>query len=385
MKISTIGGKPLISGSKVVVTSGGPCACGDCGGGGGGGCPPGTGACCRGDGSCTCETEEQCIAGGGTFQGGDCPCCCGTVPTLVCDQISASESVCGYAPFSHDGGIYLTTTTPCSGSTTYTNPATPGVYRNQHWIGTGCCDNVPCNVACPSWCGNQTYEDDFQFDEDCHVTHTHTTDQTCIVTCFSSQVATLSDLFSAADLIAETEAALPAYDGDYNDPCIASRNLAADFSSYSISRLKYKFTWDEPLTKDCKVCWIIRTTLSGGDPTDEFICETVSAGSTESSVHEVLEPSSNGTISVVYPVGACCASNGDCSVTDQTTCENNGGEFQGVSCNADACDEVTCTPKTGACCNYDDNTCTITTEAACNELGNSWAGPDTICPDDCFF
>ncbi len=66
MKVSTIGGKPLISGSKVVVTSGNPCACGDCGGP----TPPptNTGACCK-DGECSVGTRAECDAVHGAYLG----------------------------------------------------------------------------------------------------------------------------------------------------------------------------------------------------------------------------------------------------------------------------------------------------------------------------
>ncbi len=65
MKVSTLGGKPLITGGKVVIAPGNPCPCGDCGSGGGGG---GTGACCK-DGVCTVTTPAGCDSIGGHYQG----------------------------------------------------------------------------------------------------------------------------------------------------------------------------------------------------------------------------------------------------------------------------------------------------------------------------
>ncbi len=63
MKVITSGRRPQLRGNKVVVTTGNPCLCGDCGGGGGGGT---TGACCDEFNNCTITTEAGCA---GTFQG----------------------------------------------------------------------------------------------------------------------------------------------------------------------------------------------------------------------------------------------------------------------------------------------------------------------------
>lgn len=51
-------------GGKVVVTSGNPCLCGDCGGGP----PPTTGACCIA-GVCSIKTAAECATLGGNFAG----------------------------------------------------------------------------------------------------------------------------------------------------------------------------------------------------------------------------------------------------------------------------------------------------------------------------
>ncbi len=326
------------------------------------------------------------------------PCC--PTATLVCDQISATAAQCGFPAYDGSGSIYLTETA------TYTS-------------GCECCQGTIGSTTCFTGVATRTHVTD---PDTCVVTETENSCFTCPVSglCVGQTVcatysftpavvssathksktlhssggcdlsgpydlvwtADLSDEVTA-DICGDAIADLPAYPETWAGPCTAQHSFSGN--SCTIKRFKYKFTWGTPLVATCKVCWIIRTTLSGEDPTDEFICETVSAGSTESSVHEVLEPSSNGTREVKFPVGPCCASNGDCSITDQAKCESEGGEFQEGFCSETACDDVTCTPKTGACCNYDDNTCTITTEADCNDAGLSWAGPDTICPDDCFF
>ncbi len=366
MKISTIGGKPLISGGKVVVTPGGPCACGDCGGGG----PVTT--------------------------------CCPSA-TLLCDQVSASVGwPCGYNPNELSCRVFQTVDYTQDLTVVHppTNTLGHGVCHGHYDSGTCvltatgtytingvpfCLCNNSCGGSLPCSCSQIGVYPSCNYNEVVTVsgsTVTITYDVDCGGGPHSVEYGSSSWAYS--DEVTPADPELPPYDDDFDDPCSAGRTDCGG-STMTISRFRYKFTFDEPLTKDCKLCWIIRTTLTGEDPTDEFICETVSAGSTESSVHEVLEPDSNGTRTVVFPVGPCCASNGDCSITDQAKCESDGGEFQEGFCSETACEDVTCTPKTGACCNYDDNTCTITTEADCTCPACSWAGPDTICPDDCFF
>ncbi len=114
MKVITSGRRPQLRGNKVIVTTGDPCLCGDCGGGGGatgaccdidGAChitrgeaickeiygdtamyqgdgtvcdpnpctQPETGACCT-DGECSILSESDCTDGGGTYQGDDTTC-----------------------------------------------------------------------------------------------------------------------------------------------------------------------------------------------------------------------------------------------------------------------------------------------------------------------
>lgn len=152
---------------------------------------------------------------------------------------------------------------------------------------------------------------------------------------------TLSSEYTTASLIANTEAALPSYPGTFSGSCSASRDLSDDETTYSIQRFKYKFTWADPLPSDCKISWIERTYDSDGNPvSDTPMSETVLAGETESTVYEVMEPADNGTVGVVFPIGACCTA-GVCSTTDATTCTDGGGTFHS-SCKADPCSPNPC-------------------------------------------
>ncbi len=368
---------------------------------------------------------------GGTPHTGGTPPCCPSA-TLVCDQICASATQCGYTTsyFPHRwflnetliGDRTLTQTFSCSGQPgTATNVSTTtdvatGASRTKdpttcteisNITGTNAHNThlLKCNGSTADFPSSSSYtvsgglstlvQCDF-----CALPHTTTAivGDTIVTTCDQTsggchEVGHTTYAFSSENTVEPT---LPDYSDCFGcsfesctypegEDCICVASQSYDDTNWGICRFKYKFVFDAPLEAECKICWIVRTTLAGGDPTDELICETIAAGETESSVHECLEPDTNGTRTVVYPIGQCCASNGDCSVTDETDCVSGGGEYQGDSCSDDPCADVTCTPKTGACCNYDDNTCTITTEADCTCPACSWAGPDTICPDDCFF
>ncbi len=140
MKVSTIGGKPLMSGGKVVTTPGRPCACGDCGGAAVGGsccigapefegcvlvsdaaacaaiaglyngdgtlctytCSPSgtyyacTGACCAIDDSCSQESSLRCGLESGGFEGYGTICTDCTDPLGCCSPFETfvTESIC---------------------------------------------------------------------------------------------------------------------------------------------------------------------------------------------------------------------------------------------------------------------------------------------------
>ncbi len=368
MKVSLIGGKPLISGGKVVITPSGPCACGDCGGG---------------------VTPVF-------------PCC--PSATLVCDQISASSSSCGYAAFDGSGRKFLTRSWVTSGTATCTAP--PGCTgtavttwsasgtRTQDpdtceetcnctgsgtgviaFVGIGCtsanCSGTltasgcgastgnPCGFSssvvdssescawtgagCPPgaaqaylWSclgGASSVVVSSAIEEISHYDHT-------IGACTQTATKTVTLSGETTNDCDNAIADLPAYSGDYEtyfcDP--ASQRESSD-SGCSITRSRYKFTFESPLEVECRICWIVRTYDEDFNPIgDEFMCETIAAGETESSVHEVLEPDANGTKSIIYPVGPCCV-DGVCTVTDEASCA---GEYQGDSCATTPCSPNPC-------------------------------------------
>lgn len=149
-----------------------------------------------------------------------------------------------------------------------------------------------------------------------------------------------SSEYLTADLISKVEAALPSYPNTFNGTCSALRNLSADETSYTIRRLKYKFRVTCPVTCQLKLFWneTFKPTLAAAvtycgssyaigatDPNPSHWTKTAKnyafsfsgnpcgpsnpggapsnpTGSTtdfDSSVSsEVMEPSTNGTISI---------------------------------------------------------------------------------------
>ncbi len=135
MKVSTIGGKPLISGGKVVTTPGNPCACGDCGG------SRTTGACCADDGSCTITTEAECD---GTYQGNGTVCdpnpCIGSCCIGDgCEELS--ESACHRAGGEwHQGAHCSDDPCPCG--------------EGHCELVSACCFDSDCEIVTSSFCSD---------------------------------------------------------------------------------------------------------------------------------------------------------------------------------------------------------------------------------------
>lgn len=80
-------------------------------------------------------------------------------------------------------------------------------------------------------------------------------------------------------------------------------------------------------------------------------------------------------------IGACCFSNGDCDVIDQSLCDGLGGTFNG---DGTTCAQADCL-MTGACC-FIDGTCETLSATACANAGGMYNGNDsscatTVCPE----
>jgi len=77
--------------------------------------------------------------------------------------------------------------------------------------------------------------------------------------------------------------------------------------------------------------------------------------------------------------GACCLSRGKCVLMEGSLCHEHGGLF-GIAL---VCDPNPCPPPPGACCRRD-GYCDMQVESRCADLGGLWAGPDVECsPNPC--
>ena len=84
----------------------------------------------------------------------------------------------------------------------------------------------------------------------------------------------------------------------FTGACSAYRDLSSDETSYSIQRFTYKFTLAAAM-QPFVIHWVERFTPADGvPPSDTQQLEEISIGATESNLHQVLEPNSNGTITV---------------------------------------------------------------------------------------
>ncbi len=80
------------------------------------------------------------------------------------------------------------------------------------------------------------------------------------------------------------------------------------------------------------------------------------------------------------PTGACCFKDGTCQVLTKANCTSQGGTYQGDNT---SCTPNPCTQPAGACC-FKDGTCQLLTQAACTQAGGTWQGVNTTCtPNPC--
>lgn len=228
--------------------------------------------------------------------------------SVVCDSISASKSKFGrgYAsPFSGDGTNkytqQTTTGSSCGGGQTWSGLVSQySVWRRVTNVLTGCGSNSGTITSvidlglpfatCVSCSGSMT--SGCVCSGDCH---------SCSSFNFVTQDSTLSNEFTTADLIADTEAGLPGYSDEFDCDgtflsgqgctCSAFRDLEANETSYTIRRFKHKFSLAGGVT-GLAIYWDEIFTPTSGSPTD-----TARSGAV-ATTYEVLEPTANGTTSL---------------------------------------------------------------------------------------
>ena len=234
------------------------------------------------------------------------------LPTLLCDSIEASLTKCGFVEFAgHESTppkIYLKRT--FSGSLTNrtydSGVACTGTYVEVTSTYAGYCeyDGVDCGTPTHSgltiegvaWgCGDA-------FATGCSAVEcvpvvtatsaTYTGDNTCRTATehYGTAADTLTIEYATSDLIANTLSALPSYPGTWAGTCSAYRDLSTDEMTYTVRRLKYKFTL--PTLTGC-VSYSF-TWLEGSTPRSY----TWNGTDTETGEYTVSEPGSNGTIAI---------------------------------------------------------------------------------------
>lgn len=249
--------------------------------------------------------------------------------TLLCDSIAASKTKCGFR-INHGGTCYTNakTTVECDfADDTYSDPVScNNYYLVSHTVvkpceASGCTGSIgykftlteDCGTPVESCdgdtivCGETTYACDPDASNGAHnfTSGNHSTTE-----------QTLSVEYTTADLIANTVAALPAYAGfapaahslpGQATTCSAIKEEAADETSYSIRRFKYKFTISPEACAGMVVKWKTRfiPSISGtpdSDPSHWTLTDKnwpADGGETETDVFEEDEPSSNGTLDIV--------------------------------------------------------------------------------------
>ncbi len=255
--------------------------------------------------------------------------------TLVCDSIAASKTKCGFAASLLLG--HLVRNYACGagdGSPTYSDPVSGNnIYRTAISVATGCeCPGsgftatgeitIGCSFSRPdctrtnscsgsisgpgtSICKSTTCSDDVATLHHCLAQFSEFPSACCI-----SLVNTLSDEYTTEELIADTIAALPPYCGVFGCAdrgsctimgqgcsCAAVLDTNPSETIYTIQRFKYKFTFPAQAT-GFTINWNEHFVPESGSPVDTPMSESIPAGNTESGVYEVLEPSTDGTITI---------------------------------------------------------------------------------------
>jgi hypothetical protein len=305
-----------------------------------------TGACCQGDEICSEETEDDCVdLIGGSYLGDDVPCdpnpcVCPTI-TILCDSIHASKCKCGFEAFDGSGTFYLgqfdSYSDQCCGCVPLSHPrhCSPASGSSSWTVNPDTCGHTGAGVvSCTDLFGTTTFTIGPATSPGSIPPLTSGVVSGLSATGFSltlisniggscdgdfpdgyttTATALLSDEYTTSVLISNVEAALPDYFGHFgceenveigfrdegqNCTCFSSRALASDESCYEINRFKYIFTFPEA-TSDFTIEWTEHTDFEDGSTSDVPMSESISIGETESSEHECLEPSENGTVRVI--------------------------------------------------------------------------------------
>lgn len=252
-------------------------------------------------------------------------CCCGI--SLVCDSIATSRSFCSHAdqfsPALIDGVYYSS-----DGYDSCPSESPIGSYgiaagnENDHYttydityeFTTYCGDPVNCREVFHTSCGCQEAAncDDPRCTGDSYYDITSgiggPDEQTIHYSCGESPVLCGQGHYTAVatrtgnqDLSYILELArdsLPPYDYDFDDSCEAVYSVSPDESSISIQRFIPKFVVNATAEVDRTITYKKHFVPELGSPSDTDGSVILPAGATEITDDEVIEPDTNGIITI---------------------------------------------------------------------------------------
>lgn len=222
--------------------------------------------------------------GGGGSEPFECP-----AIILFGDAVTASKTKCGHTPFGGDdehqpgtsGHYYLVKDLDCDTSLFFWNTEVNLLTRWLLLTGLG------SSSAC------QNSDNDYTRTID-SVTCAETVDP---IDASFVEHEVLSVEYTTALLTSNTQGALPTYDDDFNDATSAIRDLDGDELNLTIQRFKPKFTFAAQAT-GFTIGYNEHFVPDVGSPTDTPRTVAVGMGDTEAIGDEVLEPATNGTITI---------------------------------------------------------------------------------------
>ncbi|MCZ6542334.1 MAG: M12 family metallo-peptidase [Planctomycetota bacterium] len=355
-------------------------------------CPqPPTGACCFGNGSCSEETQADCISFGGTYQGDDTICSpnpCPQPPTGACCLPGDFCAVISSFTCTDLGGTYQGNGTNCS-----PDPCVPPT-------GACCLSDGTCLVVNPDDCNliSGIYQGD---GSDCSPNPcSPPTTGACCFLGGSCSVETQADCKNAGGAYQgdRTDCAnvtcrqcLSDADCDDGNPC---NGLETCVGGICQPGTPPNCDDGNPCTEDTCIpgvgCVNDPVPLDGTPCDDGVFCtngETCSGGVCAGGTLTDCDDGNPCTLDTCDPVLEVCIS------TPITPCCDNGVPEAGEDCEncpADVqcppdteCIGGVCEPLTGACC-FSDCSCTVETLGDCNTLGGSYQGDGSNCsPNNC--
>lgn len=124
---------------------------------------------------------------------------------------------------------------------------------------------------------------------------------------YGTATETLSNEFTTAQLISDTQAAMPSFPGTWEDSPVTIRDLDSDELTYSEQQSQYKFMLPSMAGfTSYAIAWVERfTPTGGGGPTDTARSYTWNGVASETGVYSLPVPASNGMTTIASIVITC--------------------------------------------------------------------------------